>query len=142
MAIIYLKSRGLVAKCAIEMKLAYANPVIVWGQGPCEGSEPSTISCDSEGVVLRRTRPGAGAAWKGSNVADRSPISYGGQRSCWSEIRSIKHAREKKSSPATASQTPILATEFMEIRRKHLSGLEPVDVLVGVIDDPFNTIDN
>lgn len=91
---------------------------------------------------MRRTHPGLGAVWKGSNVADRNPSPYGGQRYCWSDSRSIKYAKEEASSPATASQTSILAKEFMEIRRQHLSGLEPVDVLVGVTDDPFTTINN
>ena len=121
------------------MNLAYAEPDKGWGQRPCEGVEPSISTCVSEywTVAARRALPGPGAAWKGSNVADRIPRSYGGQRLCWPEQRIFQHANEESSSPAAASQTTIPTPLHYAYRRHHLSGLGPVDVLVGVTDDPF-----
>jgi hypothetical protein len=131
----------------IVMNLACAEPDKGWGQRPCEGIAPSICSCVSgRTVAARRARPGPGAAWKGSNVADRiahlhwRKSSYGGQRCCWSGPRSSSNARRQSSLPATASQTTVSAAISLDHRRYHLAGLGPVDVLVGVSDDPFTAL--
>lgn len=89
----------------IVMNLAHAEPDANWGQWPCEGQEPSTHTCVSGwGLAAGRTHPGLGAACKGSNAADLEPHSYGGQRFCWSELRTETHVQEASSAPAAASQ--------------------------------------
>lgn len=91
-------------------------------------------------MAARRTHPGLGAAWKGSNVADRHPRSYGGQHFRWSEQRKLGNAKSKGSSPATASEAPIYATVSLDTSRGHHEVLGPVDVLVGVTDAPFTAL--
>ncbi len=125
------------------MIFAYAEPDKGWGQRPCEGFAPSTHTCVSDGTVAaRRTHPGLGAAWKGSNVADRHPRSYGGQHFRWSEQRRLQNARRNRSSPATASEAPIEATVSLDAGRWHHAGLGSADVLVGVNDVPFAALGN
>lgn len=124
------------------MILACAEPDICWGQRPCEGVAPSNLTCVSDGeLAARRTLPGLGAAQKGSHAADLIPCSYGGQRFCWSEPKEYIHARQRVSSPAAASETPVITAISMDNRRGHLSGPRPVDVLAGVADAPFEALD-
>lgn len=123
------------------MTLVCAQPDKGWGQRPCEGKLPSISTCVSGWTVAaRRARPGPGAAWKGSNVADRIPRSNGGQRFCWPEPRSSYNARQGSSLPAAASQTSIMVAVSMDNRRNNLPALGPFDVLVGVTDDPFTAL--
>ncbi len=120
------------------MNLAVAEPDKAWGHWPCEGNAPSNLTLVSAGsMATRRTHPGLGAASKGSNVADRTPRSYGGQGKSWPEQRREIYARQLCSSPATASKAPILATVPLGIDRHHHADHRSVDVLVGVIDVPF-----
>lgn len=104
-AIFYLTRLITSAYDEAVMNLAYTEPDANWGQRPCEGLVPSTHTCVSGwGLAARRTHPGLGAACKGSNAADLEPHSYGGQRSCWSELRTSPYVQEKCSAPAAASQ--------------------------------------
>lgn len=104
------------------MNLAYAEPDKTWGQRPCEGLEPSSHTCVSgTGVAARRTHPGLGAACKGSNAADRYPLSYGGQFR--PELRSSKHVQERRSEPAAASQ------ETFEVAAPFFRHCDPVSPL-------------
>lgn len=122
----------------LVMNLANAEPDLSWGQWPCEGMLPSTLTLVSAGsVAARRTHPGLGAAPKGSNVADRNPRSYGGQGKPWPEPRRNYDARQACSSPAAASKTTILAPVPVGTDRRRHAGHRPIDVMVGVIDDPF-----
>lgn len=105
LAIFYLTRPITSAYGDTVMNLAYAEPDANWGQRPCEGLVPSTHTCVSgRGLAARRTHPGLGAACKGSNAADLEPRSYGGQRLCWSELRTYPYVQEKSSAPAAASQ--------------------------------------
>ena len=123
------------------MIFAYAEPDKSWGQRPCEGFVPSTHTCVSGGTVaVRRTHSGLGAAWKGSNVADRYPRSYGGQHFRWSELRRLRYAILKRSSPATASEAAIKATVSLDSCRVCHAGSGPVHVLVDVTDAPFSAL--
>ena len=104
-AIFYLTQPNTSAYGETVMNLAYAEPDANWGQRPCEGLVPSTHTCVSgRGLAARRTHPGVGAACRGSNAADLEPRSYGGQRFCWSELRTYPYVQEKSSAPAAASQ--------------------------------------
>lgn len=132
----YLTARQAQTTLPTVMNLACAEPDRDWGQRPCEGLGPSTLTCVWAGLVAaRRTHPGMGAAWKGSNVADRNPQSYGGQS--WPDMRSSKNARRKSSSPAAASEKSIAAAVHLDRRCVCHAGLRPADVLVGMIDVPF-----
>ena len=126
----------------IVMIFAYAEPDKDWGHWPCEGLTPSTHTCVSDGsVAARRTHPGLGAAWKGSNVADRHPRSYGGQHFRWPEQRRLNYAKQERSSPATASEAPIESSISLDIGRGHHAVLiHAYDVLVGVKDAPFTAL--
>lgn len=120
------------------MKFSFAEPDKGWGQRPCEGFLSSTQTCVSDGTVAeRRTHPGLGAAWKGSNVADRFPRSNGGQHHRWSERRRIQDEKIDISSPATASEAAILAAVSMDTRRQHFSDPGSDDVWERVTDAPF-----
>jgi hypothetical protein len=141
LAIFYLMRVEPITILLLVMILACAEPDKGWGRRPCEGEMPSISTCVSGwAVAARRAHPGPGAAWKGSNVADRIPRSNGGQRCCWPEPRRSSNARKERSSPAAASRATISTTVHLDCRRSHLSGLGPGVVLVGVTDDPFTAL--
>jgi len=129
------------------MNLSYAEPDESWGQRPCEGLVPSSHTCVSaRGLAARRTPPGLGAACKGSNVADQHPHSYGSQ--FWLESRSKRHAKERRSAPAAASQETFKAAVHLDRRHHYCSLVEHGLGLWGVISkvlqvgggDPFTAL--
>lgn len=120
------------------MIISCAEPDKGWGRRPCEGFAPSNsifVSCGL--VVACRTHPGLDAAWRGSNVADRFPRSYGGQHFRWSEQRKELYEKYKISSPATASEAPVSATVSLDARRQRHADSGSADVLDGVTDAPL-----
>lgn len=124
------------------MENVLAAPVYIWGQRPCEGRAPSTRYSVSAGEVATRHRahPGLGAACKRSNVADRNPLSYGGQQSRWSEQRKLYHGRTRSPSPAAASETALKMAVRLQggchLGQAHSAHHE----LVGVTDDLFKAV--
>lgn len=129
------------------MNLSYAEPDESWGQRPCEGYVPSSLTCVSaRGLAARRTPPGLGAACKGSNAADQLPHSYGGHFG--PESRSKRHAKERRSPPAAASQETFKVAVRLDRRDNHCSLAEHGLGLSGVISkvlrvgggDPFTAL--
>lgn len=129
------------------MNLTYAEPDENWGQRPCEGLLPSPLICVSRrGLAARRTHPGLGAACKGSNAADLFPHSYGGHFRPGS--RSTKHAKEKSSAPAAASQETFQVAVRMDRDSDYCSSAEHRlgfrRVIAGVLKvsggDPFTAL--
>ena len=124
------------------MEIVLAEPVYTWGQRPCEGLLPSTRFSDSAGVVAarRRAQRGLGAACKRSNVADRTPRSYGGQQFRWQEQRKLNDGRERPPSPAAASETAFKMALCLRGSR-HFRETHPAHhELVGVTDDLFTAV--
>lgn len=118
------------------MNLAYAEPDETWGQRPCEGSEPSNLTCVSAcGVAAGRTHPGLGAACKGSNAADLLPESYGGQ--IRPGYRRLSHEQQKRSEPAAASQEAFEVAVPIYRHREPVPYMELVHGRWGVISSPW-----
>lgn len=126
------------------MNLSYAEPDESWGQRPCEGLVPSSLTCVSaRGLAARRTHPGLGAACKGSNAADLLPHSYGGHFG--PELRSKSHAKERCSAPAAASQETFKTAVHLDRSGHNCSlaehGLGLLGMIPGVLwvggGDPF-----
>lgn len=116
------------------MNLSYAEPDESWGQRPCEGFMPSSLTCVSErGLAARRTHPGLGAACKGSNAADLLPHSYGGHLR--PESRSKSHAKERRSAPAAASQETFKMAVHLDRSGHNCSLVEHGLGLLGMIPE-------
>lgn len=90
------------------MEIVLAEPVYTWGRRPCEGFVPSLRFSASDGAVAarRRAHPGLGAACRRSNVADRTPHSYGGQHFRWSELRTILWTKIKAITSGGIGKDP------------------------------------
>ena len=118
------------------MNLAHAEPDETWGQRPCEGFEPSNLTCVSAcGVAAGRTHPGLGAACKGSNAADLLPESYGGQLR--PGYRKLSHEQQGRSEPAAASQEVFEMAVYLYRYRKSVPTLELAFGRWGVISSPL-----
>ena len=87
-------------------------PVYLWGLEPCEGMKlPSTnTSVTAGGADTRRTRPGSGAAYSRSNVAEQFSSSYG--RHLWREKENTNDNTKKTSSAAAPSSKKLLAMDL------------------------------